>query len=124
MNKDQAARLLDLAQKEGLIAKSNGTWIPTFDPAGVDIPLGFKPSADILREKDLVEQLVEDIAQKAGTDQKSIYAEMNNIIQECYHGKLRPEAAVTIIARRYQVPYGRYTKDLIDQLTTEKTIET
>jgi len=125
MNKDQAAHLLELAQKEGLIAKSNGTWIPTFDPAGVDIPLGFKPSADIFRKKDTIEQVVEDIAQKTGIDQKSIYAEMNTIIQDCFHGKLRPEAAVTILARRYRVPYGRYTKDLFDQLTKEEhTIET
>lgn len=124
MNKDQAALLLERAQEEGLITFVEGAWIPAFDPAGVEIPLGFKPSADVLEKHDPVEQLVGEIAEKAGTDTKAIYAEMNRIISDSFLGNLMPEAAVVILARRYQVPFETYRAELIDQLiknSTEKT---
>jgi hypothetical protein len=116
MNKDQATLLLERAQEEKLITQSNGAFVPTFDPTEVDIPLGFKPTTAVLQKSDPVEELVEEIAQRAGTDQKSIYAEMNRIIQDIFFGKLLPEAAVVILARRYRVPYRNYEKGLKDRL--------
>ncbi|KUK68501.1 MAG: Uncharacterized protein XE11_0204 [Methanomicrobiales archaeon 53_19] len=116
MNKDQAALLLERARDEGLITQVDGAWIPAFDPAEVEIPLGFRPSADVLEKHDPVERLVGEIAQKAGADTKSIYAEMNMIISDSFHGNLMPEAAVVILARRYQVPFGKYRAELSEQL--------
>ncbi|MDO8841129.1 DUF2240 family protein, partial [Methanocalculus sp.] len=116
MNKDQAALLLERAREEGLITQSEGAFVPTFDPTEVDIPLGFKPTTTVLQKSDPVERLVEEIARRAGTDQKSIYAEMNTIIQDRFFGKLRPEAAVAILARRYRIQYSEHQKELKDQL--------
>ncbi|GAA5263262.1 DUF2240 family protein [Methanocalculus sp.] len=124
MNKDQAALLLERARDEGLITLVEGAWVPAFDPAEVEIPLGFKPSAGVLEKHDPVERLVAEIAQKAGADTKSIYAEMNRIISDSFHGNLMPEAAVVILARRYKVPSGKYRAELISQLienSPEKT---
>ena len=117
MNKDQAALLLERAKEEGLITQSEGAWVPTFDPTEFDIPLGFKPTTTVLQKSDPIERLVEEIARKAKTDQKSIYAEMNLIIQDRFFGKLLPEAAVVILARRYNVNFGEYKNELMDKLT-------
>ncbi|NCU27371.1 DUF2240 family protein [Candidatus Nomurabacteria bacterium] len=116
MNKDQAAVLLERAREEGLITQSEGAFVPTFDPTEVDIPLGFKPTTTVLQKSDPVERLVEEIARRAGTDQKSIYAEMNTIIQDSFFGKLRPEAVVVILARRYRIQFTEYQNELKDQL--------
>lgn len=119
MNKDQAALLLERARDEGLIIQKDGTFVPAFDPAEVDIPLGFKPSGDVLEKHDPVERLVADIARKAGAETQSIYAEMNRIISDTFLGNLMPEAAVVILARRYQVPFGTYKPELKEKLMTQ-----
>jgi len=48
MNKEQANQLLERARSEGLVEMDGGTIRPLFDVAEVSIPLGFKPTSDVL----------------------------------------------------------------------------
>jgi len=123
MNKDQAALLLERAREDDLITQRDGAWVPTFDPEDVEIPLGFRPTADVLESRGALEELVADIAKQTGTDQKSIYAEMNTIIRDGFAGKLLPEAAVVIIARRYRVPCDNYIDELRKEVVKESLLE-
>jgi len=116
MNKEEATLLLERARDGGLIILQEGVYIPGFDLAEVEIPLGFKPSTSVLRKEDPIERLVSEIAARAGTEQRAIYAEMNMITHDHFDDRLLPEAAVVILARRYQVDVGTYREELMKSL--------
>jgi len=116
MNKEEATLLLERARDTGLIVLQDGVYLPGFDLVEVDIPLGFKPSTSVLRTEDPIERLISEIAERAGTDQRAIYAEMNMITHDHFDDRLLPEAAVMILARRYQVDARNYRDELMNSL--------
>jgi hypothetical protein len=113
MNKEQANRLLERAREEGLIEIDGGTVRPLFDPAGVSIPLGFKPGSDIFEEESPYEEMIGRIAAATGRSPQEIVAELHPIVTEEFDGNLRVEAAVVLLARKYSVPF----EDKLDALT-------
>jgi len=124
MNKEEATLLLERAREEGLLLFQGGVYIPAFSPGEVEIPLGFKPSTSILRKEDPIERLVSSIAARAGTDQRAMYAEMNRIIHDHFDDRLLPEAAVMILARRYQVDTEGYREELMSSLIQKSAKKT
>jgi hypothetical protein len=120
MNKDQANQLLALAEREGLIRQNGGFIIPTFALAEVSIPLGYKPPSDIFEQKDPVSDLVERIAVVRGVDSATIASEMNTVIENMFDGKLRAEAAVVLLAKKYLVPFEDLLIDLKENAKQKK----
>lgn len=112
MNKEQADRLLAIAEDEGLLVQKGGFIAPTFDPGEVTIPLGFKPSSDILEREDPLAGLMERIAVARGIPLPRVAAEMNELIESRFDGRLKAEAAAVLLAQRYRIPY----EDLLDAL--------
>jgi hypothetical protein len=105
MNIEQATLLLSRAEEEGLIAYEGDMIKPLFDAGGIEIPLGFKPSAAVFRKSDPQEDLMERISRQRNIPLTTIAAEMNTLIRQNFEGKIRPEAALVILARRYGVPF-------------------
>jgi hypothetical protein len=105
MNIEQATMLLARAEDEGLIAYEGDMIRPLFDVGAVEIPLGFKPSASVFRKSDPQEELMQRIALQRDLPLTTIAAEMNTLIRKNFEGKIRPEAAIVILARRYGVPF-------------------
>jgi hypothetical protein len=103
MNIEQATMLLSRAEEEGLIAYEGDMIRPLFDVGAVEIPLGFKPSASVFRKSDPQEELMQRIALQRDLPLTTIAAEMNTLIRKNFEGKIRPEAAIVILARRYGV---------------------
>jgi hypothetical protein len=112
MNKEQAGRLLEIAEAEGLIVQKGGNVVPAFDVAGVQIPLGFKPSSEIFERRDALSELLERIAAARDVPLSEVAAELHAVIEERFDGNLLPEAAAVIIAAEHNVPY----EDKIDDL--------
>lgn len=112
MNKDQAQELLSRAVRKGLLIQNGDLIQPTFDLSSVTIPLGFKPSPEMLNEKDAVEMLLERIAAAQGVEMEPVVAEMNSLIRDRFDGRLRAEAAAVILARKYSVSFD----DCLDEL--------
>jgi hypothetical protein len=112
MNIEQANLLLARAREEGLIDFDGDMIRPLFDIGSVDIPIGFRPSASVFRKSDPQDELMQRIERERNMPLTSVAAEMNAIISTEFDGYLRPEAALVILARRYDVPY----EDLLPSL--------
>lgn len=108
MSTEQAATLLKNAEEEGLLKQDGGTYSPSFDPGTVTIPLGFKPTSAVFERKDVFAELVGRIARARKKEDTEVIAEMNQLIREGFDNNLLPEAAIAIIAKRYNVPIGDY----------------
>lgn len=106
MNKEQANLLLERAMEEGLVEMEGGTIRPLFDLAAVEIPLGFKPTSDLLTGAATpCDELIARIASAAGKPVREIAAEINQVIETGFDGNLRLEAAAVILAKRYGVQF-------------------
>ena len=106
MNKEQANHLLERARSEGLVEVDGGAIRPLFDLTEVSIPLGFKPTSDVLAaESSPYEELIGRIAAATGKTPQEVVAELNRIVTDCFDGNLRVEAAVVILAKKYGVAF-------------------
>ena len=113
MSRDQAGALISIAIRAGLLNEEDGALVPTFNPAEVEIPLGFRPSDDIfLQEENYCETLMIRIAEARGVSEQDVAAEITAITSEEFDGLLLPEAGVVILARKYGVPF----EDLVPKL--------
>ncbi|MFQ6012089.1 MAG: DUF2240 family protein [Thermoplasmata archaeon] len=76
----EAQRLLDLSVQKGLLTVAGGGLEPTFDLKGVDIPLRFVPTAEVLEnEGDLFDRILDEIARSASAPRKELAARINAI---------------------------------------------
>ncbi|MDD3070900.1 DUF2240 family protein [Methanoculleus horonobensis] len=106
MNKEQANQLLERAKAEGLIEVDGGSIRPLFDLAEVSIPLGFKPTSDVLAaEESPYEELIGRIAAATEKPPQEVVAELHRIVTDNFDGNIRVEAAVIILAKRYGVAF-------------------
>ena len=105
MNKEQANQLLERAKSEGLVEMEGGAIRPLFDVAEVSIPLGFKPTSDILVTENPSEDLIGRIAAATGRPAQEIVAELHRVVTDQFDGNLRVEAAAVILARKYGVAF-------------------
>ena len=105
MNKEQANQLLERAKAEGLIGIEGGVIRPLFDLTEVSIPLGFKPTSDILVAEDPLTDLIGRIAAATGKPAQEIVAGLHRIVTDHFDGNLRMEAAAVILARKYGVAF-------------------
>ncbi|KDE55969.1 DUF2240 family protein [Methanoculleus sp. MH98A] len=106
MNKEQANQLLERAKAEGLIEVDGGAIRPLFDVAEVSIPLGFKPTSDVLAASESpYEELIGRIAAATEKPPQEVVAELHRIVADNFDGNLRVEAAVVILAKKYGVAF-------------------
>jgi hypothetical protein len=77
---DQAKRLVDVATGEGLLERVDGELSPTFDPSGVEVPEGFVPDEDVLRERSTFERVL-DLVVDAGESKHEAVAAINELQQ-------------------------------------------
>jgi hypothetical protein len=116
MSIEQANLLLDRAMEEGLIAYEGDMIRPLFDINEVEIPLGFKPSSGIFKRVDPVQSIIDRIADLTGRSAPSIVAELNQLIEQQFDGKIRPEAAIILIAKKNRVPFEDTLSALEEQV--------
>ncbi len=96
---DQAKRLVDVAVGRGLLENSDGDLRPTFDVDDVEIPEGFTPDTDILREQSTFEQLLELMISGGLSKQEAVAA--TNETQRRLGITL--EAAAVVVARHNDI---------------------
>lgn len=117
MSRDQAGALITIALRAGLLHEEGGVLVPSFNPAEVDIPLGFRPSDDIFQQgENYCETLMIRIAEARGISQQEVAAEINGIINDRFDGRLLPEAGAVILARKYGVPFEDFIEKLRESL--------
>jgi len=116
MSREEAHRVLDRAAQEGLLEVTTDGWVrPLLDLSAVTVPVGFRPSSRILESVQPYQELIQRIAGKDGLSPAQVTAEVNRVMEEEFDGKIRVEAAVTLVAKRRGVPF----EDLRERLTAE-----
>jgi len=106
MNKEQANQLLERAKTEGLIEVDGGAIRPLFDLTDVSIPLGFKPTSDVLTVAESpYEELIGRIAAATEKPPREVVAELHRIVTDNFDGNIRVEAAAVILAKKYGVAF-------------------
>lgn len=115
MDRDQVDLLLRRGMDQGLIRTDGEFFFLLFDPSEVQIPIGYKPSSAIFEVEDPVSQLIDRIASRNQLTQEEVASRMNELIRDKFDGKLRPEAALIILAKEYETEYA----DLIPLFKTE-----
>jgi hypothetical protein len=93
---DQAKRLVDVAVGRGLLSNDEGDLTPTFDVDAVEVPEGFRPDTDILREQSTFEQLLDLMVTNGLTKQEAV-AETNETQRRL---GITLESAAVVVARR------------------------
>ncbi len=99
---DQAKRLVDVAVGRGLLDNSDGDLQPTFDVGDIEIPEGFTPDTDILREQSTFEQLLE-LMVSGGLSKQDAVASTNETQRRL---GITLEAAAVVVARRNGIDCG------------------
>lgn len=112
MNREQAEKIISMADEEGMIKKESGYYVLSEDLSGIDIPLGYKPSSEIFEKKDPVGSIASAIAKKCGIEINAVISEMNALIRDEFDGNLLPEAAIVILAREYDVGFEENLDEL------------
>ncbi len=99
---DQAKRLVDVAVGRSLLENSDGELRPTFDVDDIEIPEGFTPDTDILREQSTFEQLL-DLMVSGGLSKQEAVAETNETQRRL---GITLEAAAVVVTRRNDIECG------------------
>nr|WP_319539383.1 DUF2240 family protein [uncultured Methanospirillum sp.] len=106
MDRDQVDLLLRRGIDQGLIRTDGEFFYLLFDPAEVQIPIGYKPSSAIFEVSDPVSQLMDRIVSRSGMSQEEVASRMNEMIRDRFDGNLRPAAALVILAKEFETPYA------------------
>jgi hypothetical protein len=93
---DQAKRLVDLAVGRGLLTQTDAGLEPTFAVDDVEIPEGYAPDTDILREQSTFERLL-DAMVDGGMRKQAAVAAANETQRRL---DITLEAAAVVAARR------------------------
>jgi len=93
---DQAKRLLDVAEGEGLLEAEDGEVVATFDVASVSIPEDFVPDESLLRQRTTFERVLDSVVE-TGAEKQSAVAAINGLQSDL---GVTLEAAAVVYARR------------------------
>ncbi len=98
----EAKKLLKIARKEGLVKLKDDIVRSEFDPANVNIPLGFEPSKRILEEnkKPLFQSMLDDVVMYSHLNRQEIMSRVN-VKQDDMNIEI--EAALLLLARELEL---------------------
>jgi hypothetical protein len=108
---EQAKRLVDVATSEGLVERTDDDLRPTFEPRDVDVPDGFVPDEDVLRQRSTFERVLAAVVE-SGVEKRTAVAEINQLKADL---AVTTEAAAVVYARRNDVAVA----DLADRAAGE-----
>ncbi|AIY89729.1 DUF2240 family protein [Geoglobus acetivorans] len=75
---ETSKKVVDLAEKKGLLSEEDGLLTPSFSFEDIDVPPGFKPDVNrIFRSEDVFERLLDEISLKLGKERADVIREIN-----------------------------------------------
>ncbi len=109
---DQAKRLVDVAVGRGLVEEDDGELVARFDPDGVTVPEGFRPSEEVLREQSTFETALDAIVD-AGVEKQHAVAGINERQRAL---AITIEAAAVLYAREQGAAVDHLAADVRSEL--------
>lgn len=77
-----AQKLLDIGLTGGFLKKKDGSVSPTFDWAGIDVPIDYRPSRNVLevgpkQARDLFSEIVDSIVKTKSVPKREVVSKVN-----------------------------------------------
>jgi hypothetical protein len=120
-----AKTFLKNSLEEGLLQKQGEYVTPNFNWKKIEIPIGYHPSKDMkipesptLDNFNILDELIDKIAEKTGYDKKSILDKINSISSDL---KITFEVAALLICKDFNINYEVYL-DKIEKKLFKKNI--
>jgi len=110
---DQAKRLVDVAEGEGLLAREDGDLVVQFDPERVEVPDGFVPDESILQERDTFRRVLDALID-AGIDKQEAVAAINALQSDL---GVTVETAAVLHARRQGLDVTAAAERALEELS-------
>jgi hypothetical protein len=110
---DQAKRLVDVAEGEGLLAREDGDLAVQFDPERVEVPDGFVPDESILQERDTFRRVLDALID-AGIDKQEAVAAINALQSDL---GVTVETAAVLHARRQGLDVTAAAERALEELS-------
>ena len=117
----EAQKLLELGLDSGLLELADGMVSPTFDHKAVEVPKGFRPSADLLtgqiqpKPKGLFLKIVDAVAAKTGMPAKDLISQINQTQDRM---GVDVEVAALIVAKNLGVDIQEYLDPVEEEIGT------
>jgi len=116
---DQAERLIDVAEGEGLVRREGDSVVAEFDYGAVEIPDGYVPDEQLLQERTPFERVLEALVED-GHDKREAVAAINGLQQEL---AVSIEAAAVVYARRQGLSLPGIAEGALEELTARQATE-
>ncbi len=112
---ETSKKIVDHAEKKGLIHEVDGTLQPSFDVDEIEIEPDFKPDVNrIFSDGSIFERIVDRIVEETGKDRGSVIAEINQ--KQLHLGNIMD---IEIVALIYAIENEIDMKDFIDEVERE-----
>jgi len=111
MSPAQASKVRDQAIMSSLLKIDGGMLVLNMDADAIDVPAGFKPSADLFREKGNIEKIMDLLVTNGGISKKEVVSRIN-VKQDSLSGLVDAEVAALLVAHEMGCDAG----DLFDEV--------
>ncbi len=112
---ETSKKIVDHAEKKGLVHEVDGTLQPSFDVDEIEIEPDFKPDVNrIFSDGSIFERIVDRIVEETGKDRGSVIAEINQ--KQLHLGNIMD---IEIVALIYAIENGIDVRDFIDEVERE-----
>lgn len=115
---EKARAVLDAAVERGLLREEGEKLVPAFSVKGVVIPADFKPGADVLEEKGLLDRIL-GLLEAAGTGRAAALELVENKRRR-YDGLVTPEVAALIVASEKKLDIEPYVNEACREIVNKK----
>ncbi|MWG35799.1 DUF2240 family protein [Halomarina oriensis] len=103
---DQAKRLIDVAVGEGLLDRTDGELVVSFDPDDEPIPDGFHPDESVIQERSTFQRVLDALVD-TGIEKQDAVAAINALQSEA---GITIEAAAVLYAHKQGVDVGTFAE--------------
>ena len=112
---ETSKKVVDHAEKKGLIREVNGILQPSFDMDDVEIEPDFKPDVNrIFSDGSVFERIVDRVVEKTGKDRGTVIAEINQ--KQLHLGNIMN---IEVVALIYALENEIDVKDFIEEVERE-----
>ncbi len=108
---ETSKKVVEEAEREGLLSSDGDEVEPTFEVAEVDVPASFKPDLRSLLSRPVADRIVEEIAEKTGKSYQEVVS-MINERQEKMSNLLSFEVVALVVAKEHGVNIEKYIDEV------------
>ncbi|MGM0771598.1 MAG: DUF2240 family protein [Halobacteriota archaeon] len=116
MSPAQASKVRDQAIMSSLLKIEDGMLFLNMDADALDVPAGFKPSADLFKEKGTIENIMDLLIKGGGVTKKEVVSRIN-VKQDSLSGLVDAEVAALLVAHDMGCDAGDFFDEIYERVS-------